>query len=562
MTQSILNRARPDIVAMKGYSSARSMQKKKTGAGFLNANECPYEPVTGVQGLARYPDQQPPELVDALCRLYDVSSRNLAITRGADEAIDLLLRAFCVPGQDNIIICPPGFAMYAHSAALQGAFIKEAGLKQDFALDTEKIKTVADENTKLVFVCSPNNPTANLMNSDDIKALCDYFDGKALVVVDETYIEFAGEGNGLIAEVENSPNLVVLRTLSKSYAAAGLRCGVAIAQQDIIRLLLKVLPPYPIPQPVVQAALQILTPKNLHRLEQKRTELLTRKKTYIPQLAMLDEVEEIYPSVTNFVLMRVKDAEALSKKCLAANIVVRNQSHQSGLENCIRVSIGTEEEMERLMAVLRGEDVPDLSNDRTAKITRNTKETKISVDLNLDRPGPIRIDTGVPFYDHMLDQVAKHGGFSLVLECEGDLEIEAHHTVEDCAIALGQAFTKALGDKMGIGRFGSDGPFELILPMDEAQARVALDFGGRAQLEFKADFPNEYVGDPENPLPVDMVEHVFRSLAENMQANLHITVVGENTHHMVESCFKGLGRCLRQAIRIEGAELPSTKGIL
>jgi imidazoleglycerol phosphate dehydratase HisB len=152
----------------------------------------------------------------------------------------------------------------------------------------------------------------------------------------------------------------------------------------------------------------------------------------------------------------------------------------------------------------------------------------------------------------MLDQIAKHGGFSLELECDGDLHIDPHHSVEDCAIALGQAIRGALGDKRGIGRYG------FFLPMDESLVQVALDFGGRFYLDFKADFPESHVGD----LPCDMVPHVFYSLAEHMQANLHIAVTGENTHHMVEACFKGFGRALRQAIRIEGTEMPSTKGTL
>ena len=164
----------------------------------------------------------------------------------------------------------------------------------------------------------------------------------------------------------------------------------------------------------------------------------------------------------------------------------------------------------------------------------------------------MRINTGIGFYDHMLDQIAKHGGFSLEIECDGDLHIDPHHSVEDCAIALGQAIRLALGDKRGIGRYG------FFLPMDESQVKVALDFGGRFYLDFKADFPESHVGD----LPTDMVPHVFYSLAENMQANLHIAVTGENTHHMVEACFKGFGRALRQAIRRDGDEMPSTKGSL
>jgi histidinol-phosphate aminotransferase/imidazoleglycerol-phosphate dehydratase/histidinol-phosphatase len=555
---SILSRVRPDILAMKEYSSARSLYKKQQGIIFLDANECPYEPYIGAEGLSRYPGQQPQELTDALCRLYDVSSKNMAITRGADEAIDILMRAFCTPGQDNIVICPPTFAMYEHSAGLQGTKVKKAPLTESFSLDIDLIMKTADETTKLVFVCSPNNPTANLMNVKDIKNLCEALRNRALIVVDETYIEFAGENFSLIREIENYQNLVILRTLSKSYAAAGLRCGCAIAQQDIIKLTLKILPPYPLPQPVIKEAVRILQPKSLMRLAQKRAEVLGRKEKFINDLRTLPEIMEIFPSRANFILIRVRDAQDFTQKCLTQNIIVRNQSHQPGLENCIRISMGLEEEMERLMAVLKGETFPQ-AEQRTATVNRKTNETSIAVSVNLDQIKPVHINTGLPFYNHMLEQLAKHGGFSLVLECEGDLEIEAHHTVEDCAIALGQALKTALDDKRGVGRYGSS---ELIVPMDEAQARVSLDLGGRFYLAFKADFPDSYVGNCNNPLPKDMIEHIFRSLAENLQATLHIAVTGENSHHMVEACFKGFARALRQAMRREGQELPSTKGML
>jgi imidazoleglycerol phosphate dehydratase HisB len=183
-----------------------------------------------------------------------------------------------------------------------------------------------------------------------------------------------------------------------------------------------------------------------------------------------------------------------------------------------------------------------------------TNETAIHVAVNLDREKPVFIRTGIGFYDHMLDQIAKHAGFSLIVDCIGDLEIDPHHTVEDCAIALGQALKQALGAKQGIGRYG------FTLPMDESLAQVALDLGGRFYLDLKADFPADHVGE----LPTDLVEHVFHSLAENLGANLHISVTGRNTHHMVEACFKGFARALRQAIRREGSSesLPSTKGAL
>jgi len=191
-------------------------------------------------------------------------------------------------------------------------------------------------------------------------------------------------------------------------------------------------------------------------------------------------------------------------------------------------------------------------SDRTATVTRNTTETRISAAVNLDSANNTAISTGIGFYDHMLEQIAKHGGFSLVLNCEGDLDVDEHHTVEDTAICLGTALREALGNKYGIGRYG------FLLPMDESEAQVSLDLSGRAAFEFSADFTRDNVGE----LSTEMVEHFFRSLAESLGAALHIKVQGENTHHMIEACFKAVGRSLRQAIARSGTELPSTKGAL
>ena len=544
-------RARPEILAMKGYVSARSLVATGDSAVFLDANECPYEPFVGASGLARYPMQQPPELVSAVCGWLDISSRNLTITRGADEAIDCLMRAFCVPAQDNIVICPPTFAMYAQSAMLQGVETRKVPLADGFALDVDGIMAAVDEATKMVFICSPNNPTANLMDRDTVTGLCDALAGRALVVVDETYIDYAGT-DSMSTALESFANLVVLRTLSKSHAAAGLRCGMAVARRDVTELLHKVLAPYPLPQPVVQAALTILTPENQRRLAQKREEIIARRDRFAAAAAGIKGVKSILPTDANYLLMVVDDADALCARAADSGYILRSQSHQPGLDGAIRVSIGTEEEMDGLLMILRGEPLAAAAGERTASHVRKTSETAISVAVNLDRNAPVKIDTGVGFYDHMLDQIAKHAGFSLQLECDGDLHIDPHHTIEDCAIALGTALRTALGDKRGIGRYG------FCLPMDESLVTVALDLSGRYYLDFKADFPADHVGD----LPTDMIEHIFRSLAENMQANLHIAVEGENAHHMVEACFKGFARALRQAIRQDGADLPSTKGML
>jgi len=193
-----------------------------------------------------------------------------------------------------------------------------------------------------------------------------------------------------------------------------------------------------------------------------------------------------------------------------------------------------------------------LSSARRGEARRKTKETEVRAQVDLSREGPIRIATGVGFFDHMLEQIAKHGGFSLVLTCSGDLHVDEHHTIEDSALCLGSALREALGDKRGIARYG------FLLAMDEAEAEVALDLSGRPYFLWEGTFGRERVGE----MPTELVPHFFRSLSESLGAALHLKVRGENTHHMIESCFKGVGRSLRQAIRHDGGELPSTKGLL
>jgi imidazoleglycerol-phosphate dehydratase / histidinol-phosphatase len=189
---------------------------------------------------------------------------------------------------------------------------------------------------------------------------------------------------------------------------------------------------------------------------------------------------------------------------------------------------------------------------RNAVVDRRTKETQIQVRVGLDATSPIRVSTGIGFFDHMLEQLAKHGGFALELTCKGDLQIDEHHTVEDCALALGDALRQALGNKAGIARYG------FLLPMDEAEAKVAIDLSGRAYALFEGRFGRDQVGG----LPTELVPHFFHSLAETLGAAVHVSVTGENSHHMIEASFKGVGRTLRQAFRREGNELPTTKGVL
>ncbi len=193
-----------------------------------------------------------------------------------------------------------------------------------------------------------------------------------------------------------------------------------------------------------------------------------------------------------------------------------------------------------------------LGQARRARVKRTTKETDIDVRVDLNSEDPITVSTGIGFFDHMLEQIAKHGGFALNLSCQGDLRVDEHHTVEDTGLALGEALRQALGDKMGIARYG------FLLPMDEARAQVALDLSNRPYFVFEGEFPREQVGE----LPTEMVTHFFRSLSESLRAALHISVQGENTHHMIEACFKATGRAIRQAKAREGTQLPTTKGSL
>ena len=189
---------------------------------------------------------------------------------------------------------------------------------------------------------------------------------------------------------------------------------------------------------------------------------------------------------------------------------------------------------------------------RTGKVVRQTTETSIEVWVDLDALGPLRADTGIGFFDHMLEQLSRHGGFAMELTARGDLNVDEHHTVEDCALVVGEALRQALGDKRGIERYG------FLLPMDESLAQVAVDLSGRPYSVFSGNFPREAVGG----FPTELVPHFFRSLSQSLGAAIHVKVTGENTHHMVEACFKGVGRALRQAFRREGWALPTTKGVL
>ena len=537
--------ARPEILALPACDIAGPPLPRTIR---LDANENPFVPlVAGQPTINRYPDPQPAALRQRLADLYGVAPASLWVARGSDDAIDLLIRAFCRPGEDSIAIVEPTFSAYAQFARIQGAAIITAHLTDGFGFDADALlATTAPAKPKLLFLCTPNNPTGTAIDPADIRRIAATLPD-TLVVVDEAYGEFA-DARSFAAEATG--NLIVLRTLSKAYGLAGARIGCAIAAPDIIDLIARVSPPYPLPSPSIAAALDALGPERMPVHAARIDRLITDRDVLAKTLASAAEIIRVLPG-GNFLFLEVADPADLARRLAAAAVRVRFRPNAA--PGGVRVTIGTEAENAALLTVF-GLAGP-VASSRRAEIIRDTKETRIALSLNLDRAEPRRIDSGIPFYDHMLDQVAAHGGFSLVLACAGDLAIDPHHSVEDIALALGAALRQALGDKCGIGRFG------FALPMDETSAEVLIDLSGRPYAKFDGSFSTPAVGG----LPTEMVPHIFRSLADSLGAAIHVRVTGDNDHHKIEACFKAFGRALRTGLALEGGgrdALPSTKGLL
>ena len=546
--------ARPEIFALPPFDiSAQANAQFGPDAIKLDANENPYAPLVGgalAANVNRYPEPQPQRLRVAMSALYGVDRDNLVITRGADDAIDILVRAFCRPAVDAIAISSPTFAAYEHFARLQGARLIDVPLNSDFDFVADEFIGRATQETevKLAFICSPNNPTGNEVDPAAVLRVAEAL-SNTIVVLDEAYLDFSSNPS-LAGEAARLPNLVVLKTLSKAFGLAGARVGCAIGNPELISIAARALPPYPLPSPSVEAALSALAPSRRAIHQERIARIKTERDRLAPLLPSSPVVKSVRNGGGNFLFLEVDEPEALATKLRSLGIRVRFRPKAT--PGGLRLTIGTEAENEAALAAL---GVPMNARPvRRTEIVRDTKETKIAVSIDLDCDSPRQVGTGIPFYDHMLDQVAAHGGFSLVLNCDGDLEIDAHHSVEDCAIAFGTALSQALGERRGIGRFG------FALPMDEAEAQVLIDLSGRPFAQFEGKFEATHIG----AYPTQMTEHVFRSFADSLGAAIHVKVEGENDHHKTEACFKAFGRALRQAVAREGdpEALPSTKGLL
>jgi histidinol-phosphate aminotransferase len=345
---SILQLARPDILTLQPYQHAAwepSLER-------MHANEMPWRADGDAShaGLNRYPEPQPVELIEHLAALYGVAPENLLAGRGSDEGIDLLVRAFCRADRDSVLICPPTFGMYKVSARIQGASVVEVPLLKErgFALDAAGVLSACREGIKLVFLCTPNNPTGNLLDRAAVEQLCEQLSGKAIVVVDEAYIEFAAV-ESLVGRLARYPNLVILRTLSKAYALAGARCGALIAHKDIVELLRRVITPYALPTHTIESVLTFTNAEHRAASSRRIVAILDERARLTEQLARLPLIRRVWPSSTNFLLVDCVDAEAVFRAAMSTGLIIRDTRSQLGLGSTLRISIGTPDQNDRLV---------------------------------------------------------------------------------------------------------------------------------------------------------------------------------------------------------------------
>ena len=548
-TQDLERLVRPNILSMRPYSTARDECEGRPEI-FLDANESPYG-----NGFNRYPDPHQKQLKEAVARIKGTSPDHIFLGNGSDEAIDLAYRIFCRPGIDNAVSITPTYGMYGVAAACNDTEFRTVPLREDFSLDEEALLAAADENTKLMFICSPNNPTGNRFPTWQLTRIISSFNG--IVVLDEAYIDFSSE-EGLLPMLGSFPNLIILQTFSKAWGMAGLRVGMAFASPFIIRLFSNVKYPYNI-----NGLTQEIVLKRIETSGPETGPVIRERERVSRVLAECPGIRKVYPSDANFILVKCGDPKGLYRELLGNGVIVRDRSGIPGCEGCLRITIGTGPENDRLLhtvtsffgggerpAALSGQDVEK----RSATVFRATSETGITVMMDLDGKGPSFISTGIGFFDHMLEQIARHSGISMLVYAKGDLNVDEHHTIEDVGIVLGKALAKALGSKIGIERYG------FVLPMDESEASVLIDLGGRTDFRWEAEFKRERIGD----MPTEMFNHFFKSLAESACCNLHVSATGENEHHKIEGIFKAFARALKMAVAHDRFpySIPSSKGVL
>jgi imidazoleglycerol-phosphate dehydratase/histidinol-phosphatase len=478
----------------------------------MNNLPAPFAPlVAGGEGLDRYP-AEPRALAARMGEVYGLPADQVLPVRGLTHGLELVFRLAALDGQR---VEAPEAEPYRALAALYRRPIAGAG-------------------TAAVILRALGSPEAVAEMAERV--------APALLVVDEGMAEFADAASAVSAVADHA-NLIVLRSLSLAYGLAGARVGAALGQRETLARLAAVLEPYALPEVSVRLALQALDPSRLIETKE-RLSAVRRERERLGKALSREMVIE--PGVGPVLMARPSDPDAVLAALTRYGVAAERAGERLRLPVSAKAEIN-----DRLLIALDLAPAKARPN-RTGQAVRDTKETRIVCAVDLDATAPVVIATGVGFFDHMLEQIAAHGGFSLTLSCEGDLHTDPHHTIEDSAIALGQALKQALGERRGIARYG------FVLPMDEAEAQVSIDLSGRPYPVFEGTFDTPFIGDYRT----DLTAHVFRSLAEHLGAAIHVSVKGEDDHHKTEAAYKAFGRALRQAIRIEGDSVPSTKGVL
>ena len=478
----------------------------------MNNLPAPFPPlVAGGEGLDRYP-AEPRALAGRMAQIYGVPADNVLPVRGLTHGLELVFR---LAARDGLRVDAPDAEPYRALATLYAA-------------------PATDAPTGAVILRALGSPEAVAEMAERV--------APALLVIDEGLVEFT-DAPSAAAVIADHANLIVLRSLSLAYGLAGARVGAALGQPDTLARLASALEPYALPEASLRLALQALDPSRMMETTARIALVRTERDRLIRALSR-DMVIE--PGFGPVIMGRPSDPDAV----IAA--LSRFGIDADRVADRLRLPVSAKAEVNDRLLVALGLVTAPARMHRTGQSVRDTKETRIVCAVDLDAAGPVSIATGVGFFDHMLEQVAAHGGFSLRLSCEGDLHTDPHHTTEDSAIALGQALKQALGERRGIARYG------FVLPMDEANASVSIDLSGRPFPVFEGSFATPFIGDYRT----DLTAHVFRSLAEHLGAAIHVSVTGDDDHHKTEAVYKAFGRALRQAIRIEGDAVPSTKGVL
>jgi histidinol-phosphate aminotransferase len=543
----------------------------------LDANESPYGPLPAARrALARfdgyrfYPDYA--ALEAAVARYAGVEPQNVVLTNGGDEAIDLAVRLFVAPGE-AAIICPPAFGSYRASIRAHRGHLLSVPRQADFSLDVGAIEALVQGNSspgrpKLLFVTSPGNPDGQPISLGTVRRLLAL---PLAVVVDEAYVEFGGSSaTPLLQEYDN---LLILRSFSKWAGLAGLRLGYLLAALPVVAALGQLRQPYSINAAVVAAALATLD--DVPAAREQIAAAVAERERLCQSLAALPGIRPL-PGQANFVFCRLEGhrGQELAAALATQGILIRSFSDPR-LADAVRITVGLPHQHRALLDALQaildpegpsasaahfpsaGEGAPGPGPDsRTATVQRQTAETSITLALSLDGTGRHHVDTGLGFLDHMLGQLAAHGLFDLEVRARGDLEVDEHHTVEDVAIALGQALDQALGQRRNLVRMG-----QAYAPMDESLARVVVDLSGRPYAVIQASFDTPRLG----AVGTDLLVHFLETLAVHGRLALHAQVLyGRNDHHRAEALFKALARALDAAVRLDPRRdgVPSTKGVL